>query len=92
MWRRGDGWWVSEWRVSNTCAWHIVCAVGLRFGVAKPQYILLLTTRCEKKIGKKIAPKLDLNPVPPACEPSVLPSELWEGVERPSHTCKASVN
>ena len=36
----------------------------LCFGVAKPQYIILLTTRCkcaEKKNRKKISPKLDLN-------------------------------
>ena len=70
----------------------------LRFGIAKPQYLLLLTigSKCaEKEIEKKIAPKLDSNSVPllvTACKPSALPSELWGGVDWAAHACMASVD
>ena len=40
-------------------------------------------------------PKLDSNSVPlvvTVCEPSALPSELWEGVDRAAHACMASVD
>ena len=70
----------------------------LRFGVAKPQYVVLLTMRSkceEKETEKKSCHKLDSNSVPlvvTACEPSALPSELWEGVDRAAHACMASVD
>ena len=69
----------------------------LRFGVAKPQNVLLLTMKrkcAEKKIDKKSGPKLDSNPVPllvTACEPSALPSELQRSVNWAAHTYMASV-
>ena len=40
------------------------------FGVAKPQYVLLLSMRSAQK---KIAPKLDLNPVPLLVSPEPYP-------------------
>ena len=56
--------------------------------------ILLLTTRfkCAEKKSKKNCPQAGFEPSTSACEPSALPSELWEGVDRPSHTCMASVD
>ena len=66
----------------GVCSWSRTC-------VAKPQYVVLLTTGCkcaEKKIEKN-CPQAGFEPSTSACEPS----ELWEGVDRPSHTCKASV-
>ena len=86
MWRRGDGWRVNEWRVSNTCAcynvWHIVCAVGVEHvAFWRPQYVVLLTTRCKyaEKKSRKNCPQAGFEPSTSsasACEPSALPSEL----------------
>ena len=67
----------------------------LRFGVAKPQHILLLTIRskcAEKEIEKKNCPQAGFEPSTSACKPSALPSELWEGVDRAAHACMASVD
>ena len=70
----------------------------LRFGVAKPQHVLLTTkSKCAEKETKKkkVASKLDSNSVPlnvTACESSALPSELWGGVDWAAHACMASVH
>ena len=70
----------------------------LRFGVAKPQYVLLLTLIadkkyvCRKRNRKKVVSKLDLNSVPSACEARALSSELQRGVDWAAHASKASVD
>ena len=53
----------------------------LRFGIAKPQYVLLLTTRskcAEKESEKKSGPKLDLNSVPLLVSPVPYPVSCGE--------------
>ena len=69
----------------------------LRFGFAKPQYVLLLTMR-SKCAEKKNCPQAGFEPSTSstsstsACEPCALPSELREGVDRATHACMASVD
>ena len=67
----------------------------LRFGIAKPQYVLLLTTRskcAEKESEKKKLSQAGFELSTSACEPSALPSELWGSVDWAPHACMASVD
>ena len=67
----------------------------LRFGAAKPQYVLLLTTRnkyAENESEKKKWSQAGFELSTSACKLSALPSELWGSIDWAAHACMASVD
>ena len=63
--------------VTLQCIAHLLRIVALHFGVAKPQYVLLLPDK-KYVCRKKIVSRLDSNLVPWLVRPQPYPVSYWE--------------